>query len=589
MPAPTDVARSPDIIGLVAGLEPAQREAVLADDPVVCVLAGAGTGKTRVLTLRVARRVRDKSAHPTHVLVCTFSRKAADELRDRLFTLDVGREVQAGTFHRTALRLITHYRRDRGQPPPAILADRRPLLADLLDGGRRSSREWTGAGAGPVRPTARRRSDVVRLDAEISWAKARLIGPPDFEEAARRAGRRPFMPAARVAELYDRYEVARGQRGALDLDDLLWHCGDLLAEDAAFARAMRWWHRHLFVDEMQDMNDAQYRLLCLLVGEEPDLFVVGDPNQSVYGWNGADPDLLQRVTEEHAGTRVVHLETNHRSAAPVVRVAAAALGKDGPPPSARAEGPLPTVVCLGDDEAEARWVARRTWLAHRPGRRWSSIAVLARTNAQLVRIAAALDAEHVPHRFSGAEVGPASDVRDLHDGPEGAVREGEPAGYGSAGSGSSGSSGSGSGSGDDGTPVASPGDDDDAVVLSTLHRAKGLQWRTVFVVGVSDGLIPLVTARSHAAKAEERRLFYVALTRAEEELSCSWALRPGGDAVLSESAERRPSPWLSSVEQVLAQLREDAAEAGPSRAAERLAEIRSMLPRPPAAGDATVR
>ncbi len=597
---------------LVAGLEPAQREAVLADDPVVCVLAGAGTGKTRVLTLRVARRVRDKSAHPTHVLVCTFSRKAADELRDRLFTLDVGREVQAGTFHRTALRLITHHRQERGRPPPAIVADRRPLLADLLEDGRRAPRERPGAraGAGPqrhdARSTGRRRSDVARLDAEIGWAKARLIGPTDFEEAARQAGRRPFVSAARVAELYDRYEVARRQRGALDLDDLLWHCGDLLEQDDAFARAMRWWHRHLFVDEMQDMNDAQYRLLCLLVGDEPDLFVVGDPNQSVYGWNGADPELLQRVTEEHAGTRVVHLETNHRSAGPVVRIAAAALGKDVPPQSARVDGPLPTVVCLGDDEEEARWVARRVWLAHRPGRRWSSIAVLARTNAQLVGIAAALDAEHVPHRVSGAEVGPASDVRDPgdrpgdrpadspDDRPAGATRHEKPDGSGREPDGRE-PDGSGrdpdwrepDGSGSDGTPFASP--DDDAVVLSTLHRAKGLQWRTVFVIGVSDGLIPLVTARSHAAKAEERRLFYVALTRAEEELTCSWALRPAGETALGGTPERRPSPWLSSVEQVLAQLREDAAEAGPSRAAERLAEIRNMLPPPRAAGDPRAR
>jgi DNA helicase-2/ATP-dependent DNA helicase PcrA len=606
VPAPTEVARSPDIAGLVAGLEPAQREAVLADDPVVCVLAGAGTGKTRVLTLRVARRVRDRSAHPTHVLVCTFSRKAAEELRDRLFTLGVGREVQAGTFHRAALRLITHYRHDRSQPPPAIVADRRPLLADLLEGRRGTPRERHEAGTGHARGTARRQSDIGRLDAEISWAKSRLIGPSDFEEAAQHAGRRSVIPPARVAELYDRYEVARRLRGVLDLDDLLWHCGDLLAQDSAFARAMRWWHRHLFVDEMQDMNDAQYRLLRLLVGEEPDLFVVGDPNQSVYGWNGADPELLHRVTEEYAGTRVVRLETNHRCPAPVVRVAAAALGRNGAPPSTRAEGPLPTVACLENDEEEARWVARQIWLAHRPGRRWSSIAVLARTNAQLARIAAALDAEHVPHRAFGAEVGPASDVRDLHDGLVGAAREGAVAGAGrpdatgpeatgpeatgpdATGPDSAGPDATGpeaAGPRDDRPPVPGSEEDEDAVVLSTLHRAKGLQWRTVFVVGVSDGLVPLATARSRAAKAEERRLLYVALTRAEEELTCSWARRAGRETVLEGVAERRPSPWLSSVEQVLAELREGAAEASPSRAAEHLARIRGMLPRPPAGAD----
>jgi DNA helicase II / ATP-dependent DNA helicase PcrA len=578
--ARTDVTRDPDIAGLVAGLEPAQREAVLADDPVVCVLAGAGTGKTRVLTLRVARRVRDQSAHPTHVLVCTFSRKAAEELRDRLWSLGVGREVRAGTFHRTALRLIAHRRQDRGEGPPAIVADRRPLLADLLQGGRGTPRERVRPGARPTRHPARRRSDVGRLDAEIGWAKSHLVGPPDFEEAARRAGRRPFMPAARVAELYQRYETARRLRGALDLDDLLWHCGDLLEQDAAFSRAIRWWNRHLFVDEMQDLNDAQYRLLCLLVGAEPDLFVVGDPNQSVYGWNGADPELLQRVTEEFAGTRVVRLETNHRCVAPVVRVAAAVLGRSDPPPSARGEGPLPTVACLGNDDEEARWVARQVWLAHRPSRRWSSIAVLARTNAQLLRIAEAMDLEHVPYRFSGAELGPASDVRGTRHGPTGVARGDEAA--------ESGPADTRPDDGEhDGTPF--PGADDDAVVLSTLHRAKGLQWRTVFVAGVSDGLVPLVTARSRAAKAEERRLFYVALTRAEEELTCTWALRPGGETALDGAAERRPSPWLSSVEEALSELRTGANEASPSRAAEHLAKMRGVLPRPSAGADATAR
>ncbi|MGH8989732.1 MAG: ATP-dependent helicase, partial [Acidimicrobiales bacterium] len=537
MRATNDNAPRPGGDELLAGLEPAQREAVLADDPVVCVLAGAGTGKTRVLTLRVARRVRDHSAHPTHALVCTFSRRAADELRDRLWALGVGREVHAGTFHRTALRLIAQYRRDHHQAAPTITADRRPLIAELLGGDRGVPRARSQPGARTAASyRVPERSAVARLDAEIGWAKAQLVTPRDFEAAARRAGRHPRMPWAQVAELYDRYETERKLRGSLDLDDLLWHCGDLLEQDAAFAAAIRWWHRHLFVDEMQDLNEAQYRLLRLLVGEAPDLFVVGDPNQSVYGWNGADPKLLQRVTEEYAGTRVVRLETNHRCAAPVVRIAVAALGADAAPPSARG-GPLPTVLCLEDDEVEARWVARHIWLAHRPGRRWSSIAVLARTNAQLDRIARALEAEHVPFRLSGAELGPASDVRAALEGRPGvegeAGTDSEAAAGAKAGTDGEAAAGAKAGTGtgskqDPGDGMASVTDGDDSVVLSTLHRAKGLQWRTVFVVGVSDGLVPLVTARSSAAKAEERRLLYVALTRAEEELTCTWALRPGG-------------------------------------------------------------
>jgi len=577
----TDVATHPDIDRLVAGLEPAQREAVLANAPVVCVLAGAGTGKTKVLTLRIARRVLDASAHPSHVLVCTFSRKAAEELRRRLFTLGVGRDVHAGTFHRMALRLIAHHCHDRAQATPAIVADRRPLLAELLEQSPGAPRQHANpnlrartarAERGPVA----RRSDAARLDTEIGWAKSRMVAPSGYEEAVGEASRRTFLPAGRVAELYARYEEARRRRGLLDLDDLVWHCGDLLEQDPAFAQAIRWWHRHLFVDEMQDLSDAQYRLLGLLAGDTPDLFVVGDPNQSVYGWNGADPELLHRMTEEFAGTRVVRLETNHRCTTPVVQVASAARGRAPPPPRARGDGPLPTVGCLANDVEEARWVARQVWIAHRPGRRWSSIAVLARTNAQLVRIAEALGDEHVPHRISGAELGPASDVRGVRDDPGATDLVG----------------------GDGPGPLrpepavadahASPGaeEPDDAVVLSTFHRAKGLQWRTVFVVGASDGLVPLVTARSSAAKAEERRLFYVALSRAEEDLTCTWALRPGAATAVDDVPERRASPWLAPLERALEELRRDSAEASPTRAARHLAKMRDLLS-PPSLGATT--
>lgn len=581
MQARTHATPHPDIAALVAGLEPAQRVAVLADEPVVCVLAGAGTGKTKVLTLRAARRVLDRSAYPNHVLVCTFSRKAAEELRHRLWSLGVGREVQAGTFHRTALRLLTHHGRDRGHAAPVIVADRRPLLADLLDGAagparrRETSSVGTrGAWGREARHGTGPRRGVARLDAEIGWAKSQLVGPPGYEEAATRASRRPGIPVATVAELYARYEQAQRRRGALDLDDLLWHAGDLLEQEPAFARAMRWWHRHLFVDEMQDLNEAQYRLLRLLVGDEPDLFVVGDPNQSVYGWNGADPKLLERVTEEFAGTRVVRLETNHRCAGPVVRIAAAALGTEGALPEVRRDGPVPAVARFGNDVEEARWVARRAWLAHRPGRRWSSIAILARTNAQLTRIAQALDAERVPYRLAGAELGPASDVRGTGDGDAGDAGDA----IGDAAGGAAGGARAPIPRVVTGDRAAAARGDDDAVTVSTFHRAKGLQWRTVFVVGMSDGLVPLITARSSGAKAEERRLLYVALTRAEEELTCTWALRAGEATCSDDVAERRASPWLGAVERAVGELLEGDAVASPARAAQHIATLRDLLP-----------
>ncbi len=612
-PFPPGSAPQPEAVASLLGrLQADQREAVTADEPVVCVLAGAGAGKTRVLTLRVARRIEDGSAHPSHVLVCTFSRKAADELRSRLWALGAG-GVTAGTFHRTALRLLRRHRADRGEPAP-IVADRRAALASMIDADNERPARLTpnprrhGAHGRDAGPAGRGRAKAASvLDAEIGWAKARLLAPEDYEDAARSAGRRTGMPPARIAALYGRYEAARHRRGVLDLDDLLVTCGQLLEHDQEFAGAARWWHRHLFVDEGQDMNEAQYRFLRQLVGQDPDLFVVGDPNQSVYGWNGADPGLLHRVTEQFAGTRVVRLDANHRSTPQVVAAAAAVLeGRDGSaaPTSTRPDGTVPQVACLATDGDEATWVARRVWLAHRPGRRWSSIAVLARTNAQLRRFAGALEAEGVPFRLAGGDLGPASDVpregRAVPGGrrgdgtltgtPELDHARGEP-GPDDAGADDAGMDDAGmddAGAAAFSRPVGSPhrgdgGDQDggeggDRVALSTFHRAKGLEWSVVVVTGLVEGSVPLATARTKAAKAEERRLLYVALTRAENELVCTWALHQDEAAAARGDAPRAPCPWLAPLRQAVEALERSAAASSPEQASEHLARIRQLLP-----------
>ncbi|HEY5245824.1 MAG TPA: ATP-dependent helicase, partial [Acidimicrobiales bacterium] len=412
---------------------------------------------------------------------------------------------------------------------------------------------------------------VVQVDGEISWAKARLIGPESYEEEARRHHRRPAAGTAKMADLYGRYEAARHRQGALDFDDLLWRAADVLAEDPTFAAAVRWRNRHVFVDEMQDVNPAQFRFLRLLVGDDPDLFVVGDPNQCVYGWNGADPSLLDRLPETFPGTRVLRLDENHRCSPQVVAVASAALGLSGAtsPTSSRPDGVVPRVTEHATDADEARWVARQVWTAHRPGRRWAELAVLARTNGQLAALTDALSAERVPYRLAGGSLGPASDLRaqrtasgtlavqpvdDRDDGPRS--------------------------DGPDSTGFGSTGEapeDADAVTLTTFHRAKGLQWPAVFVVGLSDGLVPIASARSSGALDEERRLLYVALTRAEIELTCSWArhadARSAADGVPSRSA----SPWLGDVVRACRDLDTDAAPADPDQVAVRLAELRTRL------------
>ena len=515
----------------------AQRAAIEAEDPLLCVMAGAGAGKTRVLTLRVARRVRDGSIEADRALVTTFSRKAAEELRTRLWSLGVS-GVKGGTFHHTALGLLREHRAQRGRPQPQLLPDRRRLLADVVTGDPRRVRA---------------------LDGEIGWAKARLVAPDHYEAEARRAKRRSGISAQQVAEVFVRYEAERTRRRLLDFDDLIIACADALAGDAAFADAVRWRTRHLFVDEMQDVNPAQFRLLTALLSDEPDLFVVGDPNQSVYGFNGADPSLLYRLPEILRGTRVIRLDENHRCTPQVVAVATAllrdsqtdetVLGEIDAASSSRVDGPVPTVIAHASDTEEAAWTAARARQSHTPGRRWSSIAVLARTNAQLTMVQAAMEAANVPFGVAGSDLGPASDVRggvwrrrsDLDDEEE--IDE----------------------------------VDHDSVVLTTFHRSKGLQWHTVVIIGLSSGLMPLASARTTEAIDEERRLLYVALTRAEEELWCSWSEGDDAQAAPGSAQPRRASPWLAPIERAIVQLTKAAAPTAASDVSARVAELRQRL------------
>jgi DNA helicase-2/ATP-dependent DNA helicase PcrA len=461
-----------------------------------------------------------------------------------------------------------------------------------------------GAGAGgrsKALPTA-------RVEAEIGWAKARLLRPDAYVDGVRSAGRRVAVPLPSVAEAYRRYEELRRRRGVLDLDDLLVSCADVLADDSSFAAAVRWRYRHLYVDEMQDVNPAQFRLLCALLGDEPDLFVVGDPHQSVYGWNGADPGLLESFPTVFAGTRVVRLDRNHRSSPQVVAVAGAALGVSSIEGVAgdRAGGPLPELAAFDSDADEAKWVARRVWRDHPAGGSWTRVAVLTRTNAQLPVVAAAFERERVPYRIAGSDLSPASDVgRGGGAGSAGASRAGGAAGSAGASraggaAGSAGSAGSERGGrlygadrdeveeaddaevadevdGHDGAavePSVKAFESEDGVVLSTFHKAKGLEWSSVFVIGLSEGLVPLGSARSEEALAEERRLLYVAMTRAEERLHLSWARRPEGEG---GGADRKPCRWLAAVEDALHELRAAAEPTDPAETVARLSALREQV------------
>jgi DNA helicase-2/ATP-dependent DNA helicase PcrA len=518
----------------LTGLTPAQAEAVSSAAGALCIVAGAGSGKTRVLTLRVARRIRDGSAEADHTVVCTFTRKAADELRDRLAGYGVAVSVpagaggvpspgvRAGTLHQLALTLLRRRAADSGQGPPALVEHRWRTLVEL-----------TGD-----------RGTASVADTEIGWAKARCLSPGGYGGAATAAGRSVTLPLDRVAEVFASYQVRLARRSLLDLDDVLLRSADLLLDDPDFAEQAHWRYRHLAVDEFQDVNPAQFRLVRALMGDRADLVVVGDPNQAVYGWNGADPGLLATLDDVVPGIEVVHLDANHRCTPQVVAAATAALGTAtvAPPSSATADGPVPTLTAYADDRAEAEAVAVAVLRRAEAGTPWSHQAVLARTHDQLAVVRRALDRVGVPCRFAPAP--------DAEAEPVVASRRPPPVTVSTAGRGEPGGT----------------------VELATFHRAKGLEWEVVHVVGLESGFVPIVHATTSDAVAEERRLLYVALTRAGRVLECSWARRR--TMASGRAMERRPSPWVEDLAQVCTPGDDRPA---PPDAARRFADLRANL------------
>ncbi|HUC37281.1 MAG TPA: ATP-dependent helicase [Acidimicrobiales bacterium] len=647
---------------LLRGLTGAQRAAVTSEDAPLCVLAGAGSGKTTVLTRRVARRVLDGSAEAKHVLVVTFTRKAAVELRQRIGRLGVAADVWAGTFHAAAYAQLRRHWADRNSRPPSLLDDPTRLIRRILAGRSEPDaavvplRHGAGSPGSPgstVSPVSSGSSGsraspridprlVAAVAAEVHWAQVRLVRPPQYPEAARSARRAPPVGAAMLCEVYANYVEEKQRLGLVDLDDLLDQCASLLETDEEAAAAQRWWVRHLFVDEFQDLNPAQWRLLEAWLGDRSDLFVVGDPRQAVYGWNGADPTLIERLGELLPGTSVLRLDQNHRSSAPIVAVARSVLDPDshlGAPPTGHddvcdrpseetepPDGPAPLLSCFDTPQAEAAAVVRWLRAAHRPGTAWSRLAVLARTNARLEPLSAALRRAGVPHHLAP----PATTVNrpdrrsvrlsldllrtqppdrplrsalaDLTDVAGRDQEEDDPEEHETAGR----ARARGHARGHlpwDVTRLADEhaADEPSATVasfsawlsandawsevggrswrhpneveLTTFHKAKGLEWETVALVGLEDGIVPISYAQSPEALAEERRLLYVALTRAERELWCSWsATREAGEG--SRPCAR--SPFLESVE---AAIREAGPGAELDRASglARVSELRARL------------
>jgi DNA helicase-2/ATP-dependent DNA helicase PcrA len=605
---------------LLDDLDPAQREAVTSDAAPLAVVAPAGSGKTRVLTRRIAWRIREGTADAAHVLAVTFTRKAAGELTDRLRRLDAG-QVTAGTFHALALAQLRRRAAEQGREPPTVLGSKGAVLGPLVRG----------------RPIS-----VADAAAEIEWAKAAMCTPDRYVDAARRAGRRLPVPYAELAEIYERYEAHKRRRRSCDFDDLLWWCADAIERDEVFAAAQRWRFRHLFVDEFQDATPLQVRLLRAWLGGRDDLCVVGDTAQAIYGFAGGDAGVLRSFDRHFPGGTTIRLTRNYRSTPQVVAASAAVLPPhgDGGDPSApvravRPDGEPLRLTEYKDDAAEAAGVAQACWRAFTHGVPWDRIAVLFRTNAQSAAFEAALARRGIPFRVPGADrLVDRLAVRVLLDELREAERnapgrpfadhladlasgtDDEPAEPGDEPEHDAGGAAAAAprvgldeldahreallrlgreylaADGDRGTlagfvawlDVATRADaaGGPGVDLVTFHRAKGLEWSVVFVTGLERGLVPIGWATSPEALAEERRLLHVALSRAHDELHCSFARVRGPEG---RRQRREPSPWLEPLRRQLADGRREPIDPRAGLAAVRATLAAADPPRPRRHGD----
>jgi DNA helicase-2/ATP-dependent DNA helicase PcrA len=378
---------------VLAGLDEQQRAAASAVVGPVCILAGAGTGKTRTITHRIAYGVHTGVYVPEQVLAVTFTARAAGELRARLSALGVG-GVQARTFHAAAMRQLRYFApRVLGGPLPPLVDNKLRLVGNAAARARLSTD----------------RTSLRDLASEIEWAKTTLATPDDYPARAAKAGRELPFEAAAVAQVYASYESAKQRDGVLDFEDLLLVTAYTLEEHRDVAQQVRGQYRYFVVDEYQDVNPLQQRLLDAWLGGRAEVCVVGDPNQTIYSFTGADPDYLLGFADRYPDAEVVKLERDYRSTPQVVALANKLIGqaprRKGLPGlrllGQRPEGPEPVFREHPDEPAEAAAVAAACKALIDDGTPAAEIAVLFRINAQSEVYEAALTDVGVPYVLKG--------------------------------------------------------------------------------------------------------------------------------------------------------------------------------------------
>ncbi|MGV9711760.1 ATP-dependent DNA helicase UvrD2 [Gordonia sp. NPDC003424] len=575
----------PETNPILRGLDPEQRAAVEAARGPVCVLAGAGTGKTRTITRRIANLIDRGEVRADQVLAVTFTSRAAGEMRARLQALGVagpGNLVAAQTFHAAAYRQLKYFWRRAPQGGQWQLLDRKlPVVA-------RAARR---AGLDESVETVR------DLASEIEWAKASLIGPERYSAQVAALGRTTPQPPDTVSEVYSWYEAAKispdGDR-LLDFDDLIGETIAILDADRTVLDEFRSAYRFFVVDEYQDITPLQQRLLDMWLGERDNLTVVGDANQTIYSFTGASARYLLDFTRRYPHAELHRLVRDYRSTPQVVGLANQVIGAVGDrAPGTRLDligqrppGPEARPAEFPDDRREAVGVAAQIKHLVNAGTTPSEIAVLYRVNAQSERFEEALTEAGIPYQVRGAEafftrteiqqalrglraaaarddLPPDADIRLLVRAvlvPLG-LADREPSGTQARARWESLRALTSLideildqqpritldrlvaeldlHARERHTPTTA------GVTLASLHAAKGLEWDAVFLVGLTEGSVPITQAVDHGddAVAEERRLFYVGITRAREHLYLSWSLsRNGGRAT------RRRTRFLDGID-----------------------------------------
>lgn len=550
---------------ILEALDPDQREVARALTGPVCVLAGAGTGKTRAITHRIAYGVQTGVYVPTSVLAVTFTARAAGEMRTRLRELGVD-GVQARTFHAAALRQLSYFwPKVVGGAPPRIVEQKAQLVAEAA---RRLNLSVD-------------RVAIRDLSSEIEWSKVTMV-PADYYVAAVAALNRETpagFDAYAVSRLIEKYEEVKNERSVIDFEDVLMYLGDMLATNPTIADEVRRQYRRFVVDEYQDVSPLQQFLLDQWLGDRQEICVVGDPSQTIYSFTGATPHHLLNFSKGFPKATTIRLVRDYRSTPQVVSLANALLAtkesSSGITPlelkAQRAPGPPVSFMAYDDDEAEARQVSVGIDRLIKSGVQPSEIAILYRTNAQSEAYEQALSDRGIGYLIRGGERffqrkavknavlllrGASRSVDADMTLPE-IVRDvllsagwspEPPAARGAARERWESMQALVALADDmhkrlettlpqfiqelDERASAQHAPTVEGVTLASLHAAKGLEWDAVYLTGMSEGLLPISLAETPEAIAEEKRLLYVGITRAREHLNLSYSRsrNPGGRA-----------------------------------------------------------